>query len=879
MAKQSSKIRTEFLEFFKNSGSTIVPSDSLIPAGDKTLLFTSAGMVQFKQHFLGHSKDSFTTAASCQKCFRTSDIEQVGVTTRHLTFFEMLGNFSFGDYFKKEAIEWAWKFLTKNIMLPKNKLYVTVYKDDDEAVKIWKKIVPENRIIRMDEETNFWNMGVTGPCGPCSEILIDLGSDMSCGKPTCGYNCNCGRYLEIWNLVFTQFNRQLDGSLKNLPSKSIDTGMGLERIVAAENSKKSIFDTDLFMPIIENAADILKIKNEGKNRSKLRMIADHSRAVTFLISDGLLPSNEGRGYVLRRILRRALRQGKLYGHNKPFINELTAMVFKIMEPSYPELSSKFSNIKSIIKIEEENFLEKLDSASVMVSKVIGSYKSKGTDLVDGKEVFKLYDTYGFPYDLTKEIILENGLIIDESGFQFEQKNAQARSRASWSGSGANDMTLYSALYKITNDTIFTGYEKYISEGRVLNLLKDGKKIDKLKIGDSGEILLSQSSFYAQSGGQSADRGKILNGTFESIVIDVLKPIGGLFVHKVKVLKGLLQINDVVSTIIDIERRKQITRHHTATHILHRVLREFFGKHVVQSGSFVTNDCLRFDFTHFSSIKDKDLVKIEKKINYIIRTNSVVYIENMNIAQARDLGAIALFGEKYGNIVRTVSIKNEDGNDNYSIELCGGTHVNKTGDIGFLKIVSESSIGTGVRRIEAVVGDAAEDYVLKGEETVIKLTEILNVSEDNLVKKIKKYVNDYNKLENKLNILNEKLILGEIDSYIRQIEEINGIKFLYLLIDNMDAKTRLYISDRLKEKMKSILLLIISKNDGKVSFLVSATEDYIQQRGIDSGEIANVFAVATNGSSGGKSNLAHGGSKNLLKLEEAIKNIRQYIETK
>ncbi|MDR1696182.1 MAG: alanine--tRNA ligase, partial [Endomicrobium sp.] len=420
MKKMSAKVRADFLDFFKKNGSTAVSSDSLIPSGDKTLLFTSAGMVQFKQHFLGQSKDAFTRAVSCQKCFRTSDIDNVGITARHLTFFEMLGNFSFGDYFKEEAIAWAYEFLTKNMDLPKDRLYFTVYKDDDEASEIWKKLVPPDRIVKLGDETNFWNMGETGPCGPCSEILIDLGEDMGCGKPDCGPACSCDRHLEIWNLVFTQFDRQADGSLKNLPRKNIDTGMGLERIVAATNRKKSIFDTDLFVPIMENASEILKIKNEGKNVSKLRMIADHARAVTFLISDGILPSNEGRGYVLRRILRRALRQGKLYGYGKPFINELTSSVFNIMEPAYPELSSKLGNIKSIIKVEEEKFLETLEAGSDMLSEIINSYKNKNVNVIDGEAVFKLYDTYGFPFDLTKEIAAENAMSVDEEGFKAEQ---------------------------------------------------------------------------------------------------------------------------------------------------------------------------------------------------------------------------------------------------------------------------------------------------------------------------------------------------------------------------------------------------------------------------------------------------------------------------
>ncbi|MDR3195547.1 MAG: alanine--tRNA ligase [Endomicrobium sp.] len=875
MNKQSSKIRAEFLNFFKNNGGAVVPSDSLMPSGDKTLLFTSAGMVQFKQHFLGQSKDTFARATSCQKCFRTSDIERIGITARHLTFFEMLGNFSFGDYFKKEAIAWAWEFLTKNMDLPKDKLYITVYKDDYEAAEIWKKIVPEDRIIRMDGDTNFWSMGDTGPCGPCSEILIDLGSEMSCGKPTCGPACSCDRHLEIWNLVFTQFDRQPDGSLKNLPRKNIDTGMGLERIVAAANGKKSIFDTDLFMPIIDNAAELLKIKYEAKNISKLRMIADHARAITFLISDGALPSNEGRGYVLRRILRRALRQGKLYGYNKPFINELVPAVFNIMESAYPELSSKLSNIRSVIKIEEEKFLETLESGSEMLSGIMDSYKAKGVNILSGKDIFKLYDTYGFPRDLTREIASENGFGLDETGFKAEQKTAQEKSRAAWDGSGEKDITFYSILHKKIGDTIFKGYDNYVSSGNILALIKDGKEASELKAGEEGDIILSQTSFYAHSGGQIADGGKIENSNFESVVRDVHKPIGGLFVHKVKVLKGLAKVGQEASAIINIERRKQIARHHTATHILQKVLRETFGEHVAQAGSLVTDVFLRFDFTCFSSVKREDLIKIEKTVNSVIRANSEVCIETMGIAQARNAGAMALFGEKYGNTVRTVSVKRENSEDNYSMELCGGTHINRTGDIGIFKIVSESSVAAGVRRIEAVAGVAAENYILDEENSLAGAAKILTASKDELVNKAQKYVADYKKLENELNALRSSLVSNEADSYVKQVKEVNGFNFLSVMIDGLDAKELRIISDQLKEKLKSAILLLVSKKDGKIAFIVSATVDYVK-KGVNASKIAKAFAADIGGSGGGNPDFAQGGSKDLYKAEEVLKNAQKYL---
>jgi alanyl-tRNA synthetase len=875
MDKLSSEIRLEFLRFFKNNGCVVVPSDSLIPAGDKTLLFTSAGMVQFKQHFLGQSKDSFTKAASCQKCFRTSDIEQVGTTARHLTFFEMLGNFSFGDYFKKEAAAWAWEFLTKNMSLPKDKLYITVYKDDDEAAEIWKVIAPSNRIIKMDEETNFWNMGDVGPCGPCSEILIDLGRETGCGSSACSPSCSCGRYLEIWNLVFTQFDRQSDGSLRNLPQKNIDTGMGLERLIAATNGRKNVFDTDLFMPIIESAAEILKIKNEGKDMPKLRMIADHSRAAAFLISDGILPSNEGRGYVLRRILRRALRQGKFYGYGRPFINEIALPVFKIMESAYPELSSKLSSIRYVIKTEEEKFLETLESGSEMLSGIISSYKSKGLNVVGGKDVFKLYDTYGFPHDLTKEIASENGLGIDEDGFKSEQKTAREKSRAAWGGSGEKDITFYSMLRKKTGDTAFAGYDDYASEGRVLALIKTDEEVGELRAGESGEIILSQTSFYAQSGGQDADKGKIANDSFESAVEDVFKPAGNLFVHKVKILKGLVKIGDTVSAIIDAERRMQIARHHTTAHLLHKALRETFGEHIAQAGSLVARDYFRFDFTHFSAVKKNDLIGLEKKVNCIIRSNLEVRIKTMAAAEARSAGAIALFGEKYGEEVRTVSVKNKDGNGNYSMELCGGTHVGRTGDIGIFKITAESSIAAGIRRIEAVAGVAAENYILNEEAATVMTAEILNVAKEDLINKARKFVIDYKKLESELGSLRSSQILDKIDSYAKDIKCVNGINFLSAMIGETDVKSLRNISDQLKEKLKSVVLLIVSKNESKAFFIVSATLDCVR-KGVDAGKIAKAFAATINGSGGGKPDFAQGGSKDLSNLSNAIKNAQELL---
>ncbi|MDR0401851.1 MAG: alanine--tRNA ligase [Endomicrobium sp.] len=876
MNKLSIQIRNEFLKFFNYKGCNIVESDSLVPSKDRTLFFTSAGMVQFKRCFLGQVNDFSKKVVSCQKCFRTSDIDKVGTTMRHLTFFEMLGNFSFGDYFKEESIIWAWEFLTKNMSLSKNKLHVTVYKNDDESVEIWKKIVPSNKIIRMNRETNFWSIGDNGPCGPCSEILVDLGSDVGCGKDSCSPMCDCGRYLELWNLVFTQFNN-VNGFLENLPNKNIDTGMGLERIAAVINGKKNVFETDLFLPIINAAADILKIKNKDKDISKLRIIADHSRAATFLISDGVLPSNDGRGYVLRRILRKAQKYGSLCGCDSPFINMLASFVVEIMKSTYPDLSLKLNNIKLIIKNDEEKFLETIKSGSKMIYDIVKFYKSKKINNIDGKTVFKLYDTYGFPYDLTKEIAIENGLTINENEFKNEQSIAQKKSRFTWNNDGPNEENIdfYLRLHEKIGDTSFVGYDSYKSNCKVLSIVVNGKIVSELVSGNSGEIILSNSSFYAFSGGQIADEGKIINDCFESIVDDVFSPVDNLFVHKIKVLKGKLKVGDIVSTIVNTEYRKQISRHHTATHLLHKVLREIFGTHVVQSGSLVTSKYLRFDFTNFCDIKKNHLIAIEKKINHILRLNLHVCSEVMNIEDAKNLDAVALFDEKYKNKVRVVSIKDENEKCNYSIELCCGTHVKKTGEIGIFKITSGFSIASNVKRIEAVVGSAAEDYIFENEEILKETSKLLNVQNKNIVNKIFKYTVDYKKLENEISLLKNELMSYEIGLYIKKIRKIGEINFLSTFVTNTNMKLLRLLSNKLKNRLKSIVGLLVVKDMNKVFFVTFVTEDYLI-KGIDASKIAAVFADGINGSSGGSKDFARGGSKGMLHVNNAMENVYKYI---
>ena len=862
------------MDFFSEKGCKVVPSDSLVPSGDKTLLFTSAGMVQFKKHFLGQSKDTFTRATSSQKCFRTSDIDQVGVTNRHLTFFEMLGNFSFGDYFKEEAIAWAWDFLTNYMQLPKEKLYATIYKDDDEAGQMWKKFVPESRIIKMGDETNFWTMGPTGPCGPCSEILIDLGEDMGCHKPTCGPWCDCNRYLEIWNLVFTQFDRQEDGSLKPLGRKNIDTGMGLERIVAAANGKNNVFDTDLFLPMMNAAADLLKV-SFNDNIPKLRMIADHARAITFLISDGIHPSNEGRGYVLRRILRRAVRQGKVFGMNEPFLYKLVDVVHDVMKPAYPELTARLDNIKSMAKVEEEKFLETLNTGTDLLNNLISQHKAKNVSVIKGEDVFKLYDTYGFPHELTKEIALEQGLTIDEKGFEQEKKLAQEKSRGAWSGSGEQDITFYSVLHKECGDTTFEGYTQNNSSVKVIALVKDGKKVDSLSKGDKGEMILSNTPFYGESGGQVADTGAMFNESVNIEVTDVTKPIGKLFVHKVVVTQGKVKTNDILTASINTENRNQTARHHTATHLLQKVLRSVLGNHVAQAGSLVCPDNLRFDFNHFKAVTKEELKKIEKDVNKAIRQNYQVSITEMPIEQARKEGAMALFGEKYGDVVRTVKVIETD-DKYYSMELCGGTHVQKTGDIGMFKIVSESSVGSGIRRIEAVCGSACEKYVDGLENKIDEIATLLKTSKVMVVPAIEKMLQDAKNLDTEISSLKSKLIAGEIDEYIKSAKDINGVNVIAFAVEGVDVKTLREMVDKVKEKQASAIIVIASKLQDKISFVISVSQDIVKQ-GYAAGKIAKQFAAKIEGSGGGKPDFAQGGGKKTDNLKSVIENIGEILK--
>ncbi len=686
------EIRQLFLDYFARKGHTIVPSSSLVPADDPTLLFTNAGMVQFKKVFLGQEERPYKRAASCQKCVRAggkhNDLENVGYTARHHTFFEMLGNFSFGDYFKEEAIAYAWEFLTKELELPVERLYVTVYKDDDEAFALWQKIagLPAERIVRLGEADNFWAMGDTGPCGPCSEIIFDQGPEVGCGRPDCRVGCDCDRYLELWNLVFMQYERDEEGRLSPLPRPCIDTGMGLERITATLQGVKTNFDSDLFAGLMAKISALtgLHYGQDQKNDVAFRVIADHSRAAAFLIADGVLPSNEGRGYVLRRIIRRAVRFGRSLGLERPFLYETAHVVVEEMGETYPELIRAAQTIEKILVLEEEKFRETLERGLALLEEELKKLAQKGERVIPGEFIFKLYDTYGFPYDIVRDVALERGFSLDMAGFEREMAKQRERSRKAWRGELAKAPKVFLSLLEKGLGKEFVGYETTEAEAEVLALARGQEEVQALSSGEEGEAVFSKTPFYGEAGGQVGDTGLVLAPGGQAEVVDTYR-LGELFVHKLKVKEGVLRKGDPVKLSVFSSRRAAIARHHTATHLLHAALRRLLGDHVHQAGSLVAPDRLRFDFTHFEPLTMEEIFALEDLINARIRDNLPVEVKLMSYKEAVDQGAMALFGEKYGEKVRVIRI------GNFSMELCGGTHVHRTGDIGYFKIIAESSV--------------------------------------------------------------------------------------------------------------------------------------------------------------------------------------------
>ena len=876
--RTGSEIRRAFLKFFEEHGHTLVPSSGLIPKDDPTLLFTNSGMVQFKNCFLGLEDRGYTRAASSQKSVRAggkhNDLENVGFTARHHTFFEMLGNFSFGDYFKKESISWGWEFLTEKMGLPKEKLWITIYQEDDEAFEIWNKImgVPADRIVRMGMDSNFWMMGETGPCGPCSEILYDQGPGVGCGRPECSVECDCDRHLELWNHVFTQFDRDKDGHFHPLPKPNIDTGMGLERLAAVIQGVSSNYDSDLFTPIIRFVS---KISGKAYGTSEdsdvsMRVIADHSRAVTFLIGDGCLPSNEGRGYVLRRILRRAARHGKLLGLDKPFLNEVVSVVVETMKDAYPDLSDKESFIRKVIVNEEQRFIETLDSGLKILSEEVATLKKSGQPIVPGEVVFKLYDTFGFPVDLTADIVKKDRLTLDMEGFEKAMEAQREKARESWKGSGEQAIAdSYKKLAVRGVSTEFIGFHGVTEATSCITaILKKDETVDALAEGENAEIFVEETPFYGEKGGQVGDTGVIEGEGFRFEVWDTQWPLDNLITHIGKLKKGAIKVGDRASMKVDRAIRRATEAHHSGTHVLNAALKKTLGDHIKQSGSLVNPERLRFDFTHFSRIDEAEMDKIETIANQIIRENAAVETRLLPREEAMKTGAAAVFDEKYGDVVRLVKM------GDFSMELCGGTHVERTGDIGALKVISESSVAAGVRRIEAVTGEEALKYFKKVETELKKSAALLKANPLELSERIEKIQKHQKELEKEIDSLNSRLATKDLSDLFKKVKEIKGIRVLATVVDAADVKTLRDFGDKLRDKIQSGIILIGSKAGDNAMLLCLVTKDLTDK--YHAGNIIKEIAPIVGGSGGGRPDMAQAGGPKPEKLKQALKKLQEII---
>jgi len=886
--------RAAFLRYFKEQKHVLVPSDSLIPSTDPSLLFTSAGMVQFKPNFQNPTASPYPRAASCQKCLRTSDIERVGHTLRHLTFFEMLGNFSFGDYFKAEAIYWGWEFLTKTMGLPQDRFIVSVFRDDEEAFNLWKKMVPESRIVRLGEESNFWTMGPTGPCGPCSEILWDRGD--AWGKAG---DYDSDRYLEVWNLVFTQFDRSADGTLTPLPRKNIDTGMGLERLSVVLQGVDSAFDTDGFQTIFEALAHLakrpipVKMAPSALPSNELiafRRIADHARAVTFMIADGILPSNEGRGYVLRRLLRQAQRAGKTLNIQEPFLNRLVSTMTQVMGDGYPDLMTRQDTIASVIKMEEEKFLETLDAGTRRLEELVSVAKSKSAKILQGDQVFQLYDTFGFPIELTREMAEAGGLKVDEEGFKKAREQAVELARQAWKGSGAQNVERYRDWKaKVPKATVFRGYDtleiQAVIQKPLFKKTKEGwTETDHLQAGDEGEATLLETPFYAEGGGQVGDIGQWVTDSAQADVVDTQAPVDGLTVHTLKVKKGTLSVGQTVRAMVDPEKRAATMRHHTATHLLHKALRQLLGNHVTQAGSLVAPDRLRFDFTHFSALTPEQRRQIEDIVNEKILADIKVQAHEVDRDEARTSGAMALFGEKYGTRVRTIRVTNEEAwekaSDSWSLELCGGTHVKATGQIGLFKILSETAVSAGVRRIEAVAGMASLHALRRIEDQMGKVADVLRTTPETVPQAVEKLIGMRKELERQLDAQKAESLKRQFgqtsENGIPRIQTVDGIRFIGRELHGLDDRQLRDASDTLRDQQKADVVVVAAVNEDKVSFVVSVKKE-ITARGVQAGALAKTIASRLQGSGGGRPEFAQGGGRDLTALPGVLSDIGSMIE--
>ncbi|MCH9711123.1 MAG: alanine--tRNA ligase [Proteobacteria bacterium] len=864
---KTAQIRQKFLDFYASKGHTIEKSSSLIPHNDKTLLFVNAGMVPFKDVFSGVEKRPYTRAVSCQRCVRAggkhNDLENVGYTARHHTFFEMLGNFSFGDYFKREAIQYAWEFLTVEIGLPKEKLWVSVFEEDDEAEAIWVNEIgfPKNRISRCGAKDNFWQMGDTGPCGPSSEIFYDHGEEIAGGPP--GHADEDGdRYIEIWNLVFTQYDKQEDGYLKPLDAPCVDTGMGLERLAAVLQHENNNYDTDGFKSLTKAVVELTP-KDAGikTDNASVRVIADHIRSTAFMIVDGVIPSNEGRGYVLRRIIRRAIRHGHKIGIEKTFFYRLAPVLALEFKEAYPELKKSLANVEKVLKREEERFAQTLDQGMGILEAAIANLT--GSE-IDGETVFKLYDTYGFPVDLTADVARERSLTIDMPGFEVEMTKQRDRARS------AGDFKTAQKGVDISDATDFLGYEQLENSSSIQALIKDGELVDSIEAGDHGIIVLAQSSFYGESGGQVGDSGTFSAKDIEFGVANTQKQKSGAFEHHGVLNSGALKVGDVVTASVDKNRRKRIARNHSATHLLHAALRTVLGETVTQKGSLVDGDKLRFDFSHDELIAKVDLDKIEGMVNRKILGNTIVHTDVTDIESAKKKGAMALFGEKYGDTVRVLTM----GKDDFSVELCGGTHVNQLGDIGLFRIISEGGIAAGVRRIEAVTGYDAYQFDKQTEDSLSEIAKMTKSTNAQAVEKVTQLIKQQKELEKQIATFKKQLASNQGDDLANQAQDVNGVKLLSTVVKGVSGKDLRDIADKLKDKLGSAIVVLAVVSGDKVSLVAGVTKDLTKQ--YQAGKILNHVATQVGGKGGGRPDMAQGGGTDPSKLTEALASVKSLL---
>jgi len=870
-----SEIRESFLKFFESKGHKILPGASLVPLNDPSILWTAAGMVPFKPFFTGAAKPEFTRVTTCQKCIRTPDIESVGRTARHHTFFEMLGNFSFGDYFKEKAIPWAWEYVTGQLGLPADRLWVTIYRDDDEAFEIWHRVlgVPAGRIVRMDKDTNFWEIGV-GPCGPCSEIYVDLGAVRGCGSPECGVGCDCDRYLEIWNLVFIQFFRDEEGNYSPLAQKGIDTGMGLERVASVLQGVPSNFDTDLLREIMDYTAGLFNLKYgvDDKVDLALKVIADHCRAITFAVTDGALPSNEGRGYVIRRLLRRAVRFGRLLGIQELFLHKVAEAVVRQMGGAYPELVERRNHVLRVIHTEEERFGETLAQGTELLNRLIEDARAAGNAVISGEDAFKLYDTYGFPLELTREMAAEQGLAVDTDAFgrAMEEQRQRARSARQETEYISEQDALFKEVREEVGETNFIGYDTLEARAKVLRIFQDGGRVKSATAREEVEFILDITPCYAESGGQVSDHGRVTAPDLKVEIYGVTKPVENLFVHRGKVISGVFKEHDPVLVQVDRARRLATARNHSATHLLHKALKEVLGGHVNQAGSLVEPERLRFDFTHYTSLTPGEIHRVEEMVNNAVLANLPVEAFETSLDEARAMGAAALFGEKYGKRVRVIKM------GDFSLELCGGTHLRSTAEVGLFKLLGESSVGAGLRRVEAVTGEGALRYVNAKEEQLAEIARLVKASPQEVVRRVESLLYQLKELEAGGEALQARLARYQVQDLINRIKEVKGVKVLAGRAAAPDMDSLRGMVDLLRDRIGTGVIVLGSSAGDRVNLVAAVTGDLLN-KGLHAGKLVKELAAVVGGGGGGRPEMAQAGGKDPSRLNEALERAYKVVE--